>query len=327
MRNDTERDYKKTALVAATAMLLAFPMMGALGLSGTSKGKKAQRHEDRRNEDRGERSGKSGSPDLSPYEGLGAWIDMFNGRPWRYPNGTISEMASHGVSTLYLQTSNYSQRFSIYEPDATSQLIEAAHAHDMKVVAWYVPAFKNIYKDMKRIKAAIRFETASGQRFDSFALDIEATRVSNIVKRNVKTIELSERIRDFAGEGYSLGAIIPDPAGQRYWPFFPYAALDESFDVFMPMGYYTYRTSGYKGVFTYTKRNIQIIREAIGDPDVLVHPIGGIAGRAPKNEVKAYVNSSIVYGAIGGSLYDYPIMKRWEWKKLQPLKKLALPGK
>lgn len=307
------RDRKLTSLFVATGLLLSLPL--AVGALGSSKlGDRPGQHR--------ERASGAGPADISAYERLGTWLDMFNARPWRSPENAVKKMAQHGTRTIYVETSNFSQRFSIFKPEKMGRLIEAAHARDMNVVAWYLPSFKNIHKDLKRSKAAIEFESPSGERFDSFALDIESTGVADITTRNRRAISLSKRIRRFTGDDYPLGAIIPDPAGQLYWPFFPYASLYEYYDVFLPMGYYTYRTSGYEGVFDYTKRNIQIIRDVLGDETVPVHVIGGLAGSASRAEVKAFVKATVKKKAMGGSLYDYPIMKEWEWTKLQPLRQL-----
>lgn len=307
------RDRKLTSLFVATGLLLSLPL--AVGALGSSKpGDRPGNHR--------ERTSGAGPADISAYEGLGTWLDMFNARPWRSPEAAVEEMREHGTRTIYVETSNFSQRFTIFKPEEMGRLIEAAHARDMNVVAWYLPSFKNIRKDLRRSKAAIEFESPSGEGFDSFALDIESTGVDDIATRNGRTISLSEKLRRFTGAGYPLGAIIPDPAGQLYWPFFPYVSLNEYFDVFLPMGYYTYRTGGYEGVLRYTKRNVQIIRDETGDDTVPVHVIGGLAGSATKAEVKAFVAAAVEKKVMGGSLYDYPIMKGWEWTKLQPLREL-----
>ena len=303
---------KLTSLIVATSVLLSIPLaVAAFG---------SDRPEVRPQKQRALAS--EVEPDISAYAGLGTWVDMFNRRPWNDPEGAVAKMASKGVRTIYVETSNYSQTFDIFKPEEMGRLIEAAHASGMKVVAWYLPSFKNLSRDLERSIAAIEFTTPLGERFDSFALDIESTQVDDITIRNRRVIRLTKRIRTFTGPEYPLSAIIPDPAGQLYWRYFPYETLNEYYDVFLPMGYYTYRTNGYEGVLEYTKRNIQIIREETGDPAVPIHAIGGIAGRATRREVAAFVQGTVQEGAMGGSLYDYPIMESWEWDKLQPLQEL-----
>lgn len=196
------RDRKLASLFVATGLLLSLPL--AVGAFGSSKlGDRAGKHR--------ERTSGAGPADIAAYEGLGTWLDMFNARPWRSPEAAVEEMWEHGTRTIYVETSNFSQRFTIFKPEEMGRLIEAAHARDMDVVAWYLPSFKNIRKDLKRSEAAIEFESPSGERFDSFALDIESTEVDDIATRNRRAISLSKKIRSFVGDDYPLGAIIPDP--------------------------------------------------------------------------------------------------------------------
>lgn len=84
-------------------------------------------------------------------------------------------------------------------------------------------------------------------------------------------LRLSAQIRRAVGRDYSLGAIVPDSIGQRYWPNFPYKGLAHDYDVFIPMGYFTYRAREYQRVRAYTAANIAHIRQEIANRDVAIH--------------------------------------------------------
>src|SRR2546425_12905676 len=43
------------------------------------------------------------------YGSLGSWVDIFAKQAWRNPDAVVASLRAHGVATLYLQTSNYSQ--------------------------------------------------------------------------------------------------------------------------------------------------------------------------------------------------------------------------
>jgi len=118
-------------------------------------------------------------------------------------------MAPKGVRTLYLETGNYRQKTDLVRPAALARFIDAAHAAGIRVVAWYLPSFASPARDLRRSLAAIRFRTAAGGRFDSFALDIEASVVTPASVRNTRLLRLSAQIRAAVGPRYSLGAIIP----------------------------------------------------------------------------------------------------------------------
>ena len=262
----------------------------------------------------------SGGVELRPYRDLGSWIDMFDKGPWKNPQHAVTRAANRGVSTLFIQTANYRSKHALYRPRALAKLVDAAHDAGLDVVAWYLPSFKNLERDLKRAKAAIDFTTDAGGRFDSFAMDIESTKVENVNRRNERMLRLSRRVRHYVGDAYAMAAIVPE-AGALYWPGFPYLSVSEHYDVFMPMGYFTYRVHGRAAVRRYTRGNIDAIRNGVADASFPVHAIGGIAGRTGPGEVEAFVKAVKGRAALGGSLYDLPITENNEWRQLKPLRR------
>ena len=260
---------------------------------------------------------------VEPYRGLGAWVDIFEERAWRSPAKTVADMASHGVRTIYLQTSNYSQDDAIVHPDGVAAFLTAAHKRDMKVVAWYLPGFAKLARDRQRSFAAIDYRSPAGEKFDSFGLDIEASILGPPSERTKRLLRLSKRIREHAGASYPLGAIIPSPVGiglnKGYWPKFPYRGLADIYDAFIPMGYFTYHVNGPEKVHNETARNVEIIRDRTNDPAIPIHLIGGVADDASGAEVQAFVNAVREHGLIGGSLYNWSLTKAHDWAPLETL--------
>ena len=39
---------------------------------------------------------------LVSYRGLGTWVYLYDSRAWNDPAAAVKDMASHGVSTLYI---------------------------------------------------------------------------------------------------------------------------------------------------------------------------------------------------------------------------------
>jgi hypothetical protein len=257
---------------------------------------------------------------IEAYQGLGAWIDIYNARLWRRPQPVIDELSARGVRTLYLQTTNYRRRGPFYFPDATGRFLEAAHARGIRVVAWYLPDFVNLKRDLRWSVAALRYRSPSGERFDSFALDIEASVVKRYWIRTRRLLQLSAAIRRAAGPDYPLGAIIPSPRGMelqpKYWPGFPYARLADVYDVFVTMTYYSYRAHGPRAVREYISRSMDIVRRKTGRRDIPIHAIGGIADGSNRSESLAFVQAVQAYGLIGASLYDYKITGPEDWEAL-----------
>lgn len=253
------------------------------------------------------------------YSGLGSWVDLYDERPWAQPDEVVAEMAARGVQTIYLETSSYKFRKAIVHPEAVGAYIDTAHEYGMTVVAWYLPSFKPVSRDYRRSLAAIGYASPTGQTFDSFALDIEATVVADVDERNERAVKLARTVREAVGEEYPLAAIVPDPVGSLYWTEFPYPAIAETVDAFLPMSYFTYRVDGAREVRRYIRANVRAVRERTGLPDAPVHPIGGIADVARLGEVRAYVRAVFDEQALGGSLYDFPLTTDEQWEALQPL--------
>jgi hypothetical protein len=258
--------------------------------------------------------------DTSSYQGLGTWVDIWDGTVLAKPEAAVARMRDLGVTTLYLETSNYSQRVDLVRPAALGRFVDAAHANGLRVVAWYLPSFKNLALDLRRSLAAVRFRSPQGEAFDSFALDIEASIVKPAAKRTTRLLALSAQLRAAVGSQYPLGAIIPSPRGMdlrpAYWPGFPYAELARKFDVFMPMGYFTYRYTSAVAARTYTAANVALIRERTGDEGIAVHAVGGLAAKATLAQVRAFASAAAEQGALGASLYDYASTRADEWRAL-----------
>jgi hypothetical protein len=230
-------------------------------------------------------------------------------------------MAQRGVRTLYLQTGNYEQPADLVRPQALGRFIDAAHAAGMRVVAWYLPSFLYPAQDTRSALAAIRFRSAKGERFDSFALDIEASLVRSVPLRSKRLLQLSARLRAAVGRGYPLGAIIPSPVGIRrhptYWPHFPYRGLARSYNVFLPMAYATDRhIHGIEATRGYDAADIAIIRAQTGRPHVPIHLIGGLANAMGTREVAGFMRAVADCSPLGYSLYAFSVTRQATWKAL-----------
>ena len=265
-------------------------------------------------------AGAAGPRDTSAYQGLGTWVDIWDGAQWAKPEAAVARMRDLGVTTLYLETSNYSQAVDLLRPAALGRFVDAAHANGLRIVAWYLPSFANVARDLQRSLAAVRFRSPKGEAFDSFALDIEAKVVPSAAKRSVRLLGLSRALRKALGPDYPLGAIIPAPLGMdlnpKYWPGFPYEGLAKTYDVFMPMGYFTYRTKTGPATRAYTQANVELLRERVGDDGLAVHLVGGLAGSATVAQVRAFATAAAAEGALGASLYDYATTSAAQWRAL-----------
>ena len=187
------------------------------------------------------------------------------------------------------------------------------------MVAWYLPSSQGTDQDYERSVAAIRYRF-EGHAFDSFGLDIEQVGPESEAVRNERMVELSRRLRERVGEVYPMSAITLPPAGLErvpgYWDAYPFRELSRYYDVFVPMSYHTYRLHGEDAVYDYTARNIDALRERVGDVGVPIHVIGGLAGDAGYDETRGFARAVRDSSALGASLYDWTTTGPEDWSAL-----------
>jgi len=258
--------------------------------------------------------------DLSSFRRLGTWIDVFD-----YTNDPttirplVAQMARVGTKTLYLETARSNSAGDIAFPASVTAALDDAKASGMRVVAWYPPDFANVGLDVRRSVAAMKFRTKRGNLFDAFASDIEYTQgVTDAALRSQRAIQYSRAVRAAAGKVYPLGAIVIPPTSldvnRTRWPNFPWTALSQMYDVFMPMNYWTAHAANAATASDLTRRNVQETRALTGKP---VHIIGGLAEESDISQVRAYVEAAQAAGSLGGSLYDFRTTKSNVWGELR----------
>ncbi len=268
------------------------------------------------------------------FRGLGTWVDVydygaaFQGTSTSPPAVTaasVDDMAKLGVKTLYLQASQDDTRSEGFIADrrVVGNILRRAHRHGVQVIAWYLPHFADVDRDMRHVRAMYKFRS-KGERFDGIALDLEWTSdVKDVAKRNRALVELSKRTHDLVTQ-MPLGAIVLEPVlledvNLLYWPGFPWKKLKPFFDVWMPMSYWTNRSesSGWNDGFRYASENIRRVRANLGDRKAVVHVIGGIADRANAGDYEGFVRAAKRRRAIGWSIYDYVTTSSSAWPRLR----------
>jgi hypothetical protein len=259
---------------------------------------------------------------LTAFSGLGSWIDVFDHDD--DPGSVVplvKAAAKRGVRTLYLESARYTSATDIQFPHAFGAAIDEAKAHGMRVVGWYPPGFVDVGMEVRRSLAAIRFVSPKGNRIDGFGADIEYTEaVRDHGVRSKRAVDYSNRLRAAVGASYPMGAIVIPPtsleANAQRWPDFPWTSLAKSYQLFMPMNYWTAHGKDPQTASDLTKRNIEKTRSLTGKP---VHIIGGLGESADVDQVAAYVKAAREGGSLGGGLYDYTTTRSDVWGELLKL--------
>jgi hypothetical protein len=304
-------------LVSAIAIVGGWVVLAAVGTGGepTGVGAAAGRFRAALVHD-----GPPAPRDIEPYRGRGTWVDAFDFDPAYQDGGVpaigpdaVDAMAAEGVRTVYLQAARTDERSPamLTDPSLLAQFLIRAHHHDMAVVGWYLPEFADVVTDLRHLQAVRDFEVF-GHRFDGVAVDIEWTGdVDDDAERSARLVDLSRRLREVSGDE-ALGAIVLPPVqievvNPDYWPGFPWRDLSGIYDVWLPMSYWTFRSvaSGYGDGYAYNTESTERLRANLGDPEALVHGIGGIGDEASPDELARFVRSLADTESVGGSIYDW----------------------
>lgn len=269
--------------------------------------------------------------DLSPYEGYGTWVDVFDfSAPYAGPEPSVTpadldEMVDAGVRTVFLQAARLDDRSpnGLEDRWLLAEFVLRAERLGADVVAWYLPKFTGDGTDEARLAQMANFEVL-GRRFSGIGVDIEWTQGSDDETRSSRLVELSAAV-SAADPETPLGAIVLPPVlievvNPSYWPGFPWVEIAPYYDVWLPMSYWSFRTSssGYQDGYTYNEESIRRLRTNIGEPEALVHAIGGIGGvdgiddpanpeepLASIEDFDGFLASLEQTGSIGGSIYDW----------------------
>ena len=271
-------------------------------------------------------------PDVTMYEGLGAWVDVYDYAPAFQTDGTppdvipeaVDDMDALGVETLYLQAAFADPNApddGVVDAELVGEFLERAHEHEIRVVAWYLPRLGDLEVDLRLIEAMHDFE-AGDERFDSLALDVEwIADVPDHGSRNEALVELSERARETVGD-QALGAIVLPPVqlevvNPALWPGFPWRELAPHYDAWLPMAYYTFCEGEHRDAVRYVGESVRRLRANLDDEAAPVHAIGGIADVTTTVDVEGLLRVVDDEGLIGWSLYDYDTTPTPLWTRLR----------
>jgi hypothetical protein len=221
--------------------------------------------------------------------------------------------AADGITHLYLETAISPLGF--HGRAAVGPLIEAAHHAHIHVIAWVFPYLQDLAADVALTRQVADYRTASGQRFDGIAADLEA----NVTLPAVRAY--SQLVRLYLGPRYLLIGVTYPP---QSWPTYPFAEVVRSYDVLAPMDYwhetqtqfgtdYGHLAYGAEYGRRYAADSVAGIRRAA--PGAVVAPIGQtfddfgrleMGPNAPSPaEIRGFLAGAQASGAIGVSFFQW----------------------
>jgi Repeat of unknown function (DUF346) len=271
---------------------------------------------------------------LLPFRRLSTWVDVFDYATLD-PETAIADMVTHDVRTLFLATARFTSTDDFHDAAEAGAWLDAAHDAGIRVVGWYLPAYGDMDRDVRRTVAIATFTSPGGQRFDAVGVDIERLDEVTRAQFNARLVDHLAQVR--AATDTMTAAIVPSPFATdpgNNWEGFPWAAVGARSDVVVPMALWSFRDACpgaevcpltgnqvYNWVLDQTRR-----ARALSGRPVTVE--GGVNDPGTENtpvttaRVTRFVDAVIDGGAIGGSHYDYATTPAALWPVLDRLNDL-----
>ena len=111
--------------------------------------------------------------------------------------------------------------------------------------------------------------------------------------------------------------VVTDVINLDFWPGFPWDGIRSTYDVWLPMAYWSFRTEEHADPLYYTAENVRLLRQNLGDGSAVVHGVGGIGVAdgsdlpdpgeplAALGDLDGFLAALEEVGAVGGSIYDW----------------------
>jgi hypothetical protein len=169
---------------------------------------------------------------LDAVAGKGIWVTNWPDTKLDIP-GIVARTKDAGLRSIWVRTGGSKQGY--YGDRVLPELVPAAHAAGLKVVAWDFPFLSDPLLDASRAKAAL--DTG----IDAFSPDVETSAEGTHATAQRVALYLS-LVRSYAGVR-PVAATVPRPTPLRRKSF-PYSAFQDYADLFVPMVYWSCNEPG-----------------------------------------------------------------------------------
>lgn len=257
-----------------------------------------------------------------PFRRLATWVDTLDYASLT-PETAVADMDARGVRTLFLSTARFNSGADFYDEALMGRWLDAAHQHGIRVVGWYVPAYGDMERDVRRSVAIGHYVSPGGQRFDALGVDIERFASDGEVDHATFNASVVPHLRAVRARTTAVvAAIVPSPFGTdpgNRWEGFPWTGVGANAEVVVPMVLWSFRGSSSDPfaaaeVYAWVREQVDRTQALTGRR---VHVEGGVPteGRTPvtSERITAFVDASRDAGAIGASQYDYEVTSSWMW--------------
>jgi hypothetical protein len=241
---------------------------------------------------------------LSAVAGKGIWVTN-----WPKTEVDVAALVARtraaGVRSVWVRTGGSRQGW--YGDRVLPELVPAAHAAGLKVVAWDFPFLSDPVADAARARRSL------DAGVDAFAPDVETAAEGTHATARRVALYLS-LVRAYAGTR-PVAATVPRPTPKRRASF-PYAAFAPYADVFVPMVYWSCNEPGRLVQQSLTELGRWLPVAPVGQ-GYDMGTEGGRRGLPTRAETWRFLDVAKRGGAVGASLWTIEKVGDGQWAALR----------
>jgi hypothetical protein len=247
---------------------------------------------------------------LTAVTGKGLWIWKYHATQNGDPAAIADRAVAAGLNQVWIRVGDSQDGF--YGADELAQLVPAAHARGLSVIAWGFPYFSDPVGDAAWSDAVLDWRGADGQRVDGFSPDIE-TASEGVALSALRTSVYLSLVRPHR-DGRPLVATVYPPT-DHWLAAYPYGAMAAYVDAFAPMVYWECRDPGSAADEAVQRlagmRPVHVIGQAFSFAEV-----GGRVDQPGTAELDRFMGVSRRDGAVGASFWVWQDLTGEEWTAL-----------
>jgi len=245
---------------------------------------------------------------LTAITGKGLWMWKFGLSENGNPAAIADRAARSGLNQVWVRVGDSQNGF--YGADVLAQLVPAAHARGVSVIAWGFPYLYDPVADAAWTNQALAWRSASGDRIDGFSPDIETA--SEGVALSAQRVAVYLGLVRPARAGRPLVATVYPATDHWFGGAYPYTAMAPYVDAFAPMVYWECRDPGAAADESVARlaalKPVHSIGQAFSFAEV-----GGRVNQPGTAEIDRFLGISRRDGAVGASFWVWQDLDAEEW--------------
>jgi len=243
--------------------------------------------------------------------GTGMWIWQLNSTEGGQVPAIVKRAVEAHLHQLWVRVGDSKDGF--YGASELDQVVPAAHAAGLAVIAWGFPYLYDPVADAHWTAQILAWRGPGGQAVDGYSADIEmATEGVDLTARRAQVY--LQGVRQAAGGRLVVATVYP-PIGSLWTGRYPFVAMAPYVDAFAPMIYWECSDPRSDAVLDIGRlsrlRPVHVIGQAFD-----MASTGGRTVAPSGAEITAFLSASRVAGAVGGSFWVWQHATAEEWAAL-----------